>query len=163
MTKFNRIIPNNLFKLSLTYFHKTELKVMENEQKPRILITEDDSENQRFLRMFLRRNFITDICDSDVTLYENLRRNNYDVILMDISLKGDKNGLELTRELKADLEFRDIPIICLTAHAFKKDVENALNAGVDIFLTKPVDNHILMDTLLKAAGKRFNGEDENKN
>ena len=159
--KFNTIYPNNLFKLSLIYFCKTEFKVMQNEQKPRILITEDDSENQRFLRMFLRRNFITDICDSDITLYENLRKNKYDVILMDISLKGDKNGLELTRELKADPEFRDIPIVCLTAHAFKEDVENALSAGVNIFLTKPVDNHILMDTLLKAAGKTIKGEDEN--
>jgi len=127
---------------------------MDNEIKPRILITEDDSENQRFLRMFLQKSFVVDICDSDVTFYEKLSANKYDVILMDISLKGNKNGLELTRELKANPEFRSIPIVCLTAHAFKKDVENALNAGVDIFLTKPVDNHILMETLLDAASKK---------
>jgi CheY-like chemotaxis protein len=126
---------------------------MDDQNKPRILITEDDSENQRFLRMFLRKNFITDICDSEVTLYENLKTNKYDVILMDISLKGNKNGLELTRELKANLDYKDIPIVCLTAHAFKKDIENALNAGVNIFLTKPVDNHLLMKTLLDAANK----------
>ncbi len=127
---------------------------MEDVNKPRILITEDDSENQRFLGMFLRKNFITDICDSDITLYEKLRNNSYDVILMDISLKGEKNGLELTKELKADPEFKDIPIVCLTAHAFKTDIENAINAGVDIFLTKPVDNHVLMRTLLNAAKKK---------
>lgn len=124
-----------------------------SEVKPRILITEDDSENQRFLRIFLGKNFITDICDSDVTFYEYLGNNKYDVILMDISLKGNKNGLELTRELKTNPEYKNIPIVCLTAHAFKKDIENALKAGVDIFLTKPVDNHVLMDTLLDAAGK----------
>lgn len=124
---------------------------MGSEDKQRILITEDDSENQRFLRIFLRKNFITDICDSDTTFYEYLKKNRYDVILMDISLKGNKNGLELTRELKSNPEYKDIPIVCLTAHAFKKDVENALNAGVDIFLTKPVDNHVLMDTLLNAS------------
>ncbi len=132
---------------------------MADENKPRILITEDDTENQRFLRMFLRKNFITDICDSDVTLYENLRNNAYDVILMDISLKGEKNGLELTKELKADPEFKNIPIVCLTAHAFKADIENAINAGVDIFLTKPVDNHVLMRTLLDAA-KKTEGDNE---
>jgi CheY-like chemotaxis protein len=77
---------------------------------------------------------------------------------MDISLKGNKNGLELTRELKADPGFKDIPIVCLTAHAFKKDVENAVNAGVDIFLTKPVDNHVLMRTLLNAADKKTEDE-----
>lgn len=127
---------------------------MGSEDKPRILITEDDLENQRFLRMFLRKNFITDICDSDITFYECLEKNRYDVILMDISLKGNKNGLELTRELKTSPEYKEIPVVCLTAHAFKKDVENAKKAGVDIFLTKPVDNHVLMETLLDAAGKK---------
>lgn len=124
------------------------------DDKPRILITEDDIENQKFLKMFLKKKFITDICDSDLSLYENLREHHYDVILMDISLKGNKNGLELTRELKASVEYKDIPIVCLTAHAFKTDVENAINAGVDFFLTKPIDNHILMQTLLDAAKKK---------
>jgi len=123
--------------------------------KPRILITEDDKENQRFLRMFLRKNFETDICDSEISLYENLRVHKYDVILMDISLKGNKNGLELTRELKADPEYKDIPIVCLTAHAFKKDAQNAIEAGVDFYLSKPVDNHVLLETLINAAqGKK---------
>lgn len=126
---------------------------MEN-TKPRILITEDDIENQRFLKMFLGRNFIADICDSDVSLYEHLNSREYDVILMDISLKGNKNGLELTRELKSNLKYKNIPIVCLTAHAFKKDYDNAMKAGVDIFLTKPVDNHILLQTLLDAAHKK---------
>ena len=126
------------------------------DDKPRILITEDDIENQRFLKMFLRKKFITDISDSDISLYENLKAHHYDVILMDISLKGNKNGLEITQELKANPKYKDIPIVCLTAHAFKKDVENALNAGVDIFLTKPVDNHVLMQTLLDAANHKGN-------
>lgn len=128
---------------------------MGSEEKPRILITEDDSENQRFLRLFLGRKFITDICDSDVTFYEFLEKNKYDVILMDISLKGNKNGLELTRELKTNPDYKEIPVVCLTAHAFKKDIENALKAGVDLFLTKPVDNHVLMQTLLDAAGRKL--------
>lgn len=129
--------------------------MMEN-AKPRILITEDDIENQRFLKMFLGRNFITDICDSDVSLYEHLNSRDYDVILMDISLRGNKNGLELTRELKSNLRYKNIPIVCLTAHAFKKDYDNAMKAGVDIFLTKPVDNHILLQTLLDAAHHKNN-------
>lgn len=122
--------------------------------KPRILITEDDIENQRFLKMFLERKFTADICDSENSLYEHLNSRHYDVILMDISLKGNKNGLELTHELKSDPRYKDIPIVCLTAHAFKKDFDNAIKAGVDIFLTKPVDNHVLMQTLLDAAEKK---------
>ncbi len=121
--------------------------------KPRILITEDDYENQRFLELFLSRKFEVEICDSESSFYEHVNNSRFDVILMDISLRGNKNGLELTREMKAIPEKANIPIVCLSAHAFKKDKENALNAGVDAFLAKPVDNEILMDTLFQVINK----------
>ncbi len=98
-------------------------------EKPKILITEDDVENQKFLKMFLQRNFIVDICDSEISFYECLQKNDYDVILMDISLKGKKNGLELTKELKANPEYKNIPVVCLTAHAFKKILRMPLKPG----------------------------------
>lgn len=118
--------------------------------KPKILITEDDYENQKFLEMFLGRKFDVEICDSEQTFYEQLNRCTFDIILMDISLRGNKNGLELTRELRKNKKYEKVPVVCLTAHAFKKDMDNALDAGVDIFLTKPIENHILMETLLNA-------------
>ncbi len=118
--------------------------------KPRILITEDDYENQKFLEMFLGRKFEVEICDSEQSFYEQLSSHQFDIILMDISLKGNKNGLELTKELRSKKEYEKVPVVCLTAHAFKRDMDNALDAGVDIFLTKPVENHVLMKTLLDA-------------
>ncbi len=124
------------------------------ENKPRLLITEDDFENQKFLEMFLKRNFEVEICDSEQSFYEHLNKSNFDIILMDISLRGNKNGLELTKELRNKPEYEHIPIVCLSAHAFKKDRDNAMNAGVDVFLTKPVENKVLMDTLLEAVSKR---------
>ena len=122
-------------------------------KKPRILITEDDFENQRFFEMFLEKNFDVEMCDSDQTFYEHLKKTKFDVILMDISLRGKKNGLELTKELKQTPGYENIPIVCLTAHAFKKDRDTALEAGVNVFLTKPVENHILMETLLGVLNK----------
>jgi len=119
----------------------------------KILITEDDFENQRFLELFLRRKFEVELCDSEVSFYEQLKKSRFDVILMDISLRGKKNGLELTQELRSMPEYANIPIVCLTAHAFKKDKENAMKAGVDIFLTKPVQNDILLNTLLEVIKK----------
>jgi CheY-like chemotaxis protein len=122
-------------------------------KKPKILITEDDFENQRFFEMFLEKNFDVEMCDSDQTFYEHLKKTKFDVILMDISLRGKKNGLELTKELKQTPGYENIPIVCLTAHAFKKDRDSALEAGVNVFLTKPVENHILMETLLGVLNK----------
>ncbi len=126
----------------------------EDPKKPRILITEDDFENQKFLEMFLKHEFEVEICDSEKSFYEHLNNSDFDLILMDISLKGDKNGLELTQELRKLQKYKNIPVVCLSAHAFKKDRENALHAGVDVFLTKPIENRVLMSTLLETLGKK---------
>ncbi len=126
----------------------------ENQTKPKILVTEDDFENQKFLEMFLRRKFDVSICDSEQSFYDNLKKNKFDVILMDISLRGNKNGLELTKELRKMEGYQNVPVVCLSAHAFKKDRENALEAGVDVFLTKPVENHVLMNTLVEALNDK---------
>ena len=48
---------------------------MDNKQrdvKPKILITEDDLENQKFLQLILRRNFEVDVCDSETTFFQKL-------------------------------------------------------------------------------------------
>jgi DNA-binding response OmpR family regulator len=127
---------------------------MEADRRPRILITEDDFENQKFLKLFLARKFDVEICDSEISFYEHLNNSRFDVILMDISLRGNKNGLELTQEIKSKSEYAKIPIVCLTAHAFKKDKENALKAGVDVFLAKPIGNDILMNTLINLIERK---------
>ncbi|MEN8191381.1 MAG: response regulator [Bacteroidota bacterium] len=127
------------------------------EKKPTLLVVEDDYDSQKFLQLFLRREFNVEVCDSSETFYAVLEDQKIDIILMDISLRGTKNGLELTSELKADDQYKHIPVIVLTAHAFHKDKENAYQAGVDAFLTKPVQNDILLNTLLKILK---NNEDE---
>ncbi len=119
----------------------------ENKSKPRLLIVEDDLENQKFLKIFLRKTFEIDICDSAESFYKKLREIDFDVILMDISLKGSKDGLQLTKELRNDPKLCNIPIVILSAHAYQKDKDNAYKAGVDIFITKPVQGHILIDSL----------------
>ena len=122
-----------------------------NPVRPKLLVTEDDFENQKFLEMFLKRHFDVAICDSEQSFYDHLNKSKFDVILMDISLRGNKNGLELTSELRKMGGYENTPVICLSAHAFKKDRDNALNAGVDVFLTKPVENKVLLNTLLDAV------------
>ncbi len=119
----------------------------ESKSKPRLLIVEDDLENQKFLKIYLRKMFEIDICDSAESFYKKLKEKDFDVILMDISLKGSKDGLQLTIELRNDPKLSNIPIVILSAHAYQKDKDNAYKAGVDIFITKPVQGHILIDGL----------------
>jgi CheY-like chemotaxis protein len=117
----------------------------ETNEKPNILIVEDDFENQSFMKIFFKRKFNIYTCDSEDTFYREYERTDFDVIIMDISLRGEKDGLEITRELRAKGD--DVPIVGLSAHAFQRDRENAQRAGVDVFLTKPVPNN----TLFKAV------------
>ena len=123
-------------------------------KKPNLLVVEDDYENQKFLQIFLKRKFNLEICDSSETFYEKLNEMKFDIILMDISLRGKKDGLQLTREIREKPEYKDLPIVGLSAHAFQRDKDNAYNAGVDVFLTKPVQNDVLMDTLVKTLEQK---------
>jgi len=69
-----------------------------------------------------------------------------DLILMDMSLPL-MNGWEATRRIKADGQLRNIPVIGLSAHAMDGDRQKALEAGCDDYLTKPVDDALLMTKL----------------
>jgi len=61
-----------------------------------------------------------------------------DLILMDISIP-DIDGYEVTRRLKAIEEFKDTPIVALTAHAMKGDRAKALEAGCEGYISKPIN------------------------
>lgn len=117
--------------------------------KNKILIVEDDIENQKFFKLILLRKYEVDFCDSDKSFYTKLASTDYDLIIMDITLKQGKSGVELTREIKNSKVFSSIPVLCLSAHIFEQDKREALKAGVDIFLEKPVPTQLLFETIEK--------------
>ena len=121
---------------------------LENKNLPVLLIVEDDIENLKFLKILLKNNFQIESCDNAEDFMSILDQKNIDVILMDITIRGSKDGLQLTKEIKNNFKYSHIPIVGLTAHAFQKDKLNAMRAGVDYFFTKPVDGIILRDKLL---------------
>jgi len=69
-----------------------------------------------------------------------------DLILMDMSLPV-VDGWEATRRIKSDAASKQIPIIGLSAHAMDGDREKALASGCDDYLTKPIDESLLMQTV----------------
>ena len=104
----------------------------------KMLVIEDDELFQLILQRSFSNSMEIDSCYSVKQFYESFDGKQYDIITMGISLVGDKNGLELTRELKAYPVYQNTPILCITAHAFKTDEEKAYESGVDLFITKPV-------------------------
>jgi two-component system cell cycle response regulator DivK len=74
-----------------------------------------------------------------------------DLILMDLSLPV-VDGWEAARRIKANDELGHIPIVALTAHAMVGDAARALSCGCDAYLTKPLDEDLLFETLRHFLG-----------
>lgn len=74
----------------------------------------------------------------------------YDIILMDIQMPG-MNGYEATRAIRAipSAENTRIPIIAMTANAFEEDRQNAIAAGMNEHLEKPIDVPKLLETMAR--------------
>ena len=119
-----------------------------NPGSQKILIVEDNAINLDMLERRLRfRGFQVDCAADGVEGIEKAISGKPDLILMDMSLPR-KSGWDATRELKANLSTRSIPVIALTAHALKEDRDRAFDAGCDGFHAKPVEMDVLM-TLMK--------------
>ncbi|MDP3682335.1 MAG: ATP-binding protein, partial [Ignavibacteria bacterium] len=133
---------------------KITRKVEPREQsvKSLVLVVEDDLINQVTIRNFLANNYRAIVIASSDDAVDVLEKNNFDFIQMEISIRGSKNGLELTNELKSRIEFKHIPIIAITAHAFDKDRQNALAAGCDEYLSKPFTKVELLNMLATFSG-----------
>lgn len=121
--------------------------------KPRLLITEDDVENQKLLQLILKKEFEIDICDSEHTFHKLVNEQKYDAVLMDVTLKGGTNGLQLIKDLRKKSKFKDLPVVGLSAHVFTADKAKAKEAGLDAYLTKPINNSELLKTLKNLIGE----------
>lgn len=127
-----------------------------SENRPCILVVEDNPDNRTLIKDVL------DALDYDVIEaldgvmgVELALSKKPSLILMDLSLPR-KDGWEAARELKANAEVSQIPIIALTAHAMVGDKEKALQAGCDDYISKPINLSELsqkIQTFLKKAGE----------
>lgn len=110
----------------------------------RILIVEDDVLSQKVMMRNFKGKFEIDFCESSEEYYEKYQNTDYDIIIMDVAIKGSKSGLELIKDIKAK---KEIPVLCLTAHAQTKMRRTAMESGSDLFLTKPVSNNVLREAV----------------
>lgn len=116
----------------------------------RILLVEDNKANQMFMSLILKKfGLIFDIANDGVEAVEIFRKNFYDLILMDENMPN-LNGIEATKqilEIERSEKRTHTPIVALTANALKGDRERFLEAGMDEYMTKPVNKEKLLDML----------------
>ncbi len=118
----------------------------------RILLAEDTAVNQKVVLLMLERlGYRADLAADGIEAVEALRRQSYDVVLMDVQMPR-MDGLEATRRIHQLLAEKKRPrIIGLTAHAMSGDRERFLRAGMDDYISKPIHLDELRAALLRAG------------
>lgn len=103
-----------------------------------ILLVEDDHAIREMLHRFLKtKNFIVKEAENGKQAFEQLGKNNPDLILLDWMLP-DLSGPDIIKKIRKNPIQKDIPILMLTARAEEMDKVEGLDAGADDYMTKPV-------------------------
>ncbi|HEX4132495.1 MAG TPA: response regulator [Pirellulales bacterium] len=128
-------------------------------QSLRLLVTEDSEVNQRLLLRWLEKwGHEATIADNGITALRLLDERTFDLVLMDVQMP-ELSGLEATARIR-EREIatgRRLPIIAITAHAMKGDRETCLAAGMDGYVTKPIQAAELfevIESLFPGAGEK---------
>jgi PAS domain S-box-containing protein len=118
----------------------------------RILLAEDNTVNQKLaLRLLERMGYRADVVANGLEVLEALQRQSYDVILMDVQMP-DMDGLEASRAIHEGWAAEQRPrIVAMTANAMQGDREECLAAGMDDYLTKPIQINALQEALERAG------------
>ncbi len=117
-----------------------------------LLLAEDNTVNQKLaLRLLERMGYRADVAADGLEALEALQRQHYDVILMDVQMPK-MDGLEATRAIQQRWPAEQRPrIIAMTANAMQGDREECLAAGMDDYLTKPIQVKALQEALERAG------------
>jgi DNA-binding response OmpR family regulator len=121
--------------------------------KPTILVCDDDERLRELMRVTLgpEHDFV-EAGDADRAL-ELLRSVHPDLALVDVMLPG-RSGLELLREVRADRDLSDTPIVVVSAWSRESDRTAAAEAGADAFLGKPFELEDLTSTVADLLAQR---------
>ncbi len=103
---------------------------------PRLLIAEDNADMRAYLAYLLADEYELELAETGTQAWEAIQRHRPDVIVSDVMMP-ELDGTELVSRLKASAEYRDIPILLLTAKASREEVVGGLEAGADDYLGKP--------------------------
>jgi len=121
---------------------KIENKKLNEKYDYYILLVEDNKANQMFMKVILNKlNIKFDIANNGKEAIELVKKNKYDLILMDENMPI-MNGIEATKQIRKyekDNNLENVIISALTANALEGDKERFISAGMDYYLSKPIN------------------------
>ncbi len=139
------------------------LKPKESGEKLSVLIVDDNEINRKLVSILLEQlGASSGQAENGAQALDAYLRNSYDLILMDVHMPV-MDGLEATARIRELEKERHTPIIALTANALRGDRERFLAAGMDEYLSKPINESALMNALCSlnlAEASGCNGQDK---
>ncbi len=125
----------------------------------KILLAEDKPMNRRLATLLLeKKGYLVVAANDGEEVLEKVKAEYFDLILMDIQMPK-MDGLETTERIRGsdDQTIREIPIIAMTAYSAKEDREKCLRAGMDYYISKPINTEELYSALIQVLGDRQTG------
>ncbi|KAF1079919.1 MAG: diguanylate cyclase/phosphodiesterase (GGDEF & EAL domains) with PAS/PAC sensor(s) [Candidatus Rifleibacterium amylolyticum] len=114
-----------------------------------VLLVEDNEINQDFAsELLVRAGIRVEIADNGMVALRMLEKNQFDCVLMDVQMP-EMDGYAAARAIRLQEKYRQLPIVAMTAGAMSGDREKALQAGMNDYITKPIDPQMLFRKLLQ--------------
>jgi len=119
----------------------------------RILIVDDDEMVRMALVELLKpEGYMLDLAASGKEALVKIDENKYDLMMFDI-IMPEIDGLELCKKVRSRVEYKEIPIVFLTAKSREQDKLKGLEAGANLFLSKPIPPEKLLSIISETIGQ----------
>lgn len=142
---------------------KQDLTIDQTALQGMILVAEDNLVNQKVIRMQLERlGYPAAVVSNGLEVLSELERRPYSLILMDCQMP-EMDGYAAASEIRRlECGKSHIPIIAVTANAMEGEREKCLAAGMDAYITKPVDLELLSKTMIELLGRQKGQQDQSQ-
>jgi len=124
----------------------------------KIIIAEDEPTNQLYIEeLFKTLGMNPTMAQNGNIVLEELEQHDFDLIIMDLSMP-ELDGIAATKKIRSmkDKKYASIPIIAMTAHVFQEDIDQCLQAGMNDFISKPVDPQKMINILHQFLNNKTN-------
>ena len=102
-----------------------------------VLLVDDDETTNSLITSYLKKHYFIDAAVSEEEALTLVKQKKYDLVLMDINLGRGRSGIAVTKDIKKMKDYKDVPIIAVTAFAMVGDREEFLAGGCTDYISKP--------------------------
>ncbi|MGD0281743.1 MAG: response regulator [Dissulfurispiraceae bacterium] len=127
----------------------------------KLLIVDDDKTTRKLLGLYLKsKGYEVVPAENGLDALEKIGTENINLVVTDMNMPY-MDGIELTKTLRSDINFRNIPIIMVTTEADDDEKKKAFDAGVDDYLIKPTNADAISESIKRIVKKIFLGGEGN--